>query len=444
MTLLAFIVAIGVLVTVHEFGHYLMARLCGVKVLRFSVGFGPTLCAFRGRETEWAICLIPLGGYVKMLDEREAPVTENERQRAFNTQSVYRRIAIVVAGPVSNLILAVLLYWGVLVGGETRLHPWVGSVVPQTPAAVAGFQPGDKIISLNGHSVSDWQMIRLTMIDLNDSLLTFNVDTAVGLRTTRLVDLTNFQAQREEMLNNGNIGVSPYRSLPVLGRVVPNGPAETAGLRAGDRLLRFNGEKIDSWEQWAFLIRSSPGKMLQIEVLRAGKPQIFHVRPMSVEQQGVLIGRLGVEPQEDKIWSGALRFEKHLSFGDAGIESLCRVWQTSALSLKFLGRMLVGSASIDNLAGPVTIAGLAGQTARAGLIQYMEFLALISISLGILNLLPIPVLDGGHLMYYVVELCRGRPVSMRTQLAGQRIGVVVLVMVMFLALFNDFSRLLGG
>lgn len=444
MTLLAFVVAIGILVTVHEFGHYIVARISGVKVLRFAVGFGPKLYAWQGKETEWALCLIPLGGYVKMLDEREAPVTEEERCRAFNNQSVYKRIAIVVAGPIANLILAVLLYWVVLLCGETRLHPWVGSIMPQTPAAVAGFQPGDKIISVDGQPVNDWQGIRLGLIESTQPLLKFDVRTAADQPLTRTVDLNNFQDQREQMLNSGNIGISPFRVLPVIGKVLPGSVAETAGLRAGDRIVALDGEKVERWEQWAFLIQNSPGKMLRIDVMRDGKPAVFHARPASIETSDGLVGRLGIEPQEDKSWSKALRFEQRLPFGEAGVESLARVWQTAALSLKFMGRMLIGQASVNNLAGPVTIAGLAGQTARTGLISYLEFLALISISLGVLNLLPIPVLDGGHLMYYVVELCRGRPVSVRAQLAGQRIGIVVLVMVMFLALFNDFSRLLGG
>ena len=444
MTFLAFIVAIGVLVTVHEFGHYIVARLSGVKVLRFAVGFGPKLCAWQGKETEWALCLIPLGGYVKMLDEREAPVAEEERPRAFNNQSVYKRMAIVVAGPLFNLILAVLLYWVVLMGGEVRLNPWVGAIMPQTPAAVAGFQPGDKIIAIDGQPVSDWQDIRLNLVESTQSQLKFDVQSVAGQRLTRTVDLSNFQDQREDMLANGDLGISPFRTLPVIGKVQPGSVAETAGLRAGDRIIALDGEKIDRWEQWAFLIQSSPGKMLRIEVLRGGKAAVFHARPASIQQQGGLIGRLGLEPKEDMPWSKALRYKQQLPFGEAGVESLARVWNTSALSLKFMGRMLIGQASVSNLAGPVTIAGLAGQTARTGLLSYLEFLALISISLGVLNLLPIPVLDGGHLMYYVVELCRGRPVSVRAQMAGQRIGIVVLVMVMFLALFNDFSRLLGG
>lgn len=444
MTLLAFLVAIGVLVTVHEFGHYLVARMSGVKVLRFAVGFGPKLFAWQGKETEWALCLIPLGGYVKMLDEREAPVAEEERCRAFNNQSVYKRIGIVAAGPISNLILAVLLYWVVLLCGETRLHPWVGSIMPQTPAAVAGFQPGDKITSVDGQPVSDWQDIRLRMIDSTQPLLKFDVLTTADQPLIRTVDLNDFQAQRKDMLSSGNIGIRPFRSLLVIEKVLPGEVAETAGLRAGDRIVALDGERLEHWEQSAFLIQNNPGKMLRVDVLRDGKPAVFHARPASIETREGLVGRLGIEPQEDKAWNEALRFEQPLPFGEAGVESLNRVWQTATLSLEFMGRMLIGQASIDNLAGPVTIASLAGQTARTGLLSYLKFLALISISLGVLNLLPIPVLDGGHLMYYVVELCRGRPVSVRTQLIGQQIGIVVLVMVMFLALFNDFSRLLGG
>ena len=296
MTLLAFVVAIGILVTVHEFGHYIVARISGVKVLRFAVGFGPKLYAWQGKETEWALCLIPLGGYVKMLDEREAPVTEEERCRAFNNQSVYKRIAIVVAGPIANLILAVLLYWVVLLCGETRLHPWVGSIMPQTPAAVAGFQPGDKIISVDGQPVNDWQGIRLGLIESTQPLLKFDVRTAADQPLTRTVDLNNFQDQREQMLNSGNIGISPFRVLPVIGKVLPGSVAETAGLRAGDRIVALDGEKVERWEQWAFLIQNSPGKMLRIDVMRDGKPAVFHARPASIETSDGLVGRLGIEP----------------------------------------------------------------------------------------------------------------------------------------------------
>ncbi|MCW3478516.1 RIP metalloprotease RseP [Neisseriaceae bacterium JH1-16] len=446
ITLLAFIVAIGVLVTIHELGHYTVARWCGVKVLRFSIGFGKPLLTIRRGDTDWTICPIPLGGYVRMLDEREGNVDPAERHLAFNNQSVWKRIAIVVAGPIANLLLAVLLYWVVLIGGVTLVKPWVGTVVPQTLGMQSGFQSGDKLLSVNGVPVFDWQAARMAIVEqlAEDGRARVAVQTASGTRVERRVDLTSSPKEQDDVLSEGNLGLMPQRYLPQIGALEEGGVAEKAGFRVGDKLLSADGKPLSGWESWVELVYNSPGKELKVEVLRDGMPQVLSVRPASVERNGETIGRIGAAPQADTAWNEQLKFEHREGFFAAGRHAFARTWETASLSLKFVGRMITGAASVNHLSGPLTIADVAGQTARVGLTSYLEFLALISISIGVLNLLPIPVLDGGHLMYYVAELIRGRPLSERAQLLGQKVGFALLAMIMAVALLNDFSRLFGG
>ncbi|MCD4487198.1 RIP metalloprotease RseP [Chromobacterium vaccinii] len=446
LTLLAFLVAIGLLVTFHELGHYWVAKLCGVKVLRFSIGFGSPLLRFRPRETEWVVCPIPLGGYVKMLDEREGLVDGADRPRAFNNQHVLKRMAIVSAGPLANLLLAALLYWAVIAQGVPQLHPLVGTVVEQTPAAAAGFKEGDRVLSVAGRPVASWQEVRLGIVEaaMSSAVVRVEVQDASGAKKRRDIDARRFGEKAEQALQQGDPGVSPARFLAQVGVLEEKGVAAKAGLKVGDKLQAVNGVMLRNWEEWVHVVRNSPGKELTVRVERAGKPLEIKLRPQAVAQDDEVVGRIGVGPSPDRAWSDQLAFTRHYDVAGAFAAAWAKTGETAWMSVKFLGNMLIGRASLNNLSGPLTIANVAGQTAREGLTPYLEFLALISVSIGVLNLLPIPVLDGGHLMYYVAELVRGKPVSERVQLLGQKIGFILLASLMAFAMLNDFSRLFGG
>ncbi|RXZ42082.1 RIP metalloprotease RseP [Crenobacter cavernae] len=445
-TLLAFLVAIGLLVTFHELGHYWVAKLSGVKVLRFSIGFGRPLVTWRRGETEWTLCPIPLGGYVRMLDEREGPVDAADLPRAFNNQSVYKRIAIVAAGPIANLVLAVLLYWVVLAQGQELIRPWVGSVTPQSTAAAAGFKSGDRIVSVDGKAVDSWQGLRLALLEglAGADKVTVEAKTENGAAARRVLDVSRLPEEERERVLNGQIGLSPIRVLPVIGAIEPASAAERAGLKVGDKLVAADGQAVKDWEGWVVTVHNSPGREIVLSVERAGKPLQLTVRPDSRRLGDGFVGRIGAAPTPDPAWRKAVSDVRDLSIGQAALAAVSKTWETASTSLKLLGWMVVGNVSWGNISGPLTIASVAGQTAEQGWDAYLEFLALISVSIGILNLLPIPVLDGGHLMYYVAELIKGKPVSERAQLVGQKIGLLLLGALMIFALFNDLSRLFGG
>ncbi|MBV8047865.1 MAG: RIP metalloprotease RseP [Paludibacterium sp.] len=446
LTLVAFLVAIGALVTFHELGHYTIAKLCGVKVLRFSIGFGRPLLSWRMFDTEWTLCPIPLGGYVRMLDEREAPVADHELPHSFNTQPVLKRMAIVAAGPLANLLLAFLLYWVLMAHGVVQARPWVGTVVDDSPAASAGFQSGDKVTAVDGRAVANWQEMRLALLDAlagRSTPLDVRVETGSGAATRR-IDVPRFARQYAQAFESGEIGVLPVRYQTVVGALEDDGPAMRAGLRVGDRMLSADGRVLPDWQAWVALIRDNPGRAITVGVLRDGKPVSVVLRPASVDSGEGFVGHVGIGPQQDAAWMAALQFTQRYDLPGAAGAAWRKTGETSWMSLKFLGRMLTGSASANNLSGPLVIASVAGQSAREGLIAYLEFLALISVSIGILNLLPIPVLDGGHLMYYTAELVRGRPLSESVQLMGQRIGFALLFALMAFAMLNDISRLFGG
>jgi regulator of sigma E protease len=446
ITLLAFIVAIGLLVTFHELGHFTVAKLLGVKVLRFSIGLGRPLLSRNIGETEWVICPIPLGGYVKMLDEREGPIPVEEQHRAFNRQSVFKRMAIVVAGPLANFLLAIVLYFATLSGGVTILKPWIGSVTPQTPAAMAGFQSGDRLLSIGGEPVRNWQDIRLNLMEgfaVGDKI-TIDALSPAGQKVRRVIDISRFDENDRQAFMSGQIGLSPLKMLPVAGALEPGGPAERAGFKPGDRLISANGRSLSSWEAWVELVHNSPGQALSVVVQRSGKNVELKVRPTSIAGPSGYVGRIGLAPQIDAAWNKVIREHLTLSGPAAFTTALDKTWENTWVSLKLMGWMVTGHVSWSNLSGPLTIANVAGQTAQQGWTAYLEFLALISISIGILNLLPIPVLDGGHLMYYTAELIKGSPLSEHTQRLGERIGVILLFGLMLFALFNDLSRLFGG
>ncbi|MDD3529162.1 MAG: RIP metalloprotease RseP [Gallionellaceae bacterium] len=448
-TLLAFAVTIGILVVIHEYGHYAVARLCGVKVLRFSVGFGKVIARHQGRGgTEWALSAIPLGGYVKMLDEREGEVAAAELPDAFNRKPVLQRMAIVVAGPLANLILAVLLYWGLFVYGVTVLRPVVSAPAPGTPAAVAGLANGDTVTAVNGVAVEDWQGLHWQLLKqgLRAGAVDLETRSPDGHLAFRHLDLAGIDLADAEGDPLGRIGLARY--LPEfaarIGDTLPDSPAARAGLQAGDTVLAIDDTPVAAWEEMVAIVRASPERPLRFRVERDGRPLELTVTPAAAQDRTERIGRIGATPHLDEAELARLRAEVRFGPVEAMQRALYRTWDLSAFSLEMLGRLVIGQASLKNLSGPVTIADYAGKSAEAGLAAFIGFLALISVSLAVLNLLPIPLLDGGHLLYYSAEFLTGRPLPDSVQAAGQKIGAALLAALMMFALFNDLQRLFAG
>jgi regulator of sigma E protease len=454
----AFALALGLLIVVHEAGHFLVARWCGVKVLRFSLGFGkPILMRRFGRdETELALAAFPLGGYVKMLDEREGEVTETELPRAFNRQSVWKRFAIVSAGPAANFLLAIFFYWALFVHGVEEPRPVLGAPVAGSPVAQAGFKEGELVRSVNGRAVATWQEFRWELLQraLEKGGVTLEVINPRREISFRRLELGSVSLSEGEGDILQPLGFRFFRPPlpPVIGKVTPGGVAETAGLREGDRIVAIDGEQIENWTSVVTIIRDATGRELALDVARGGERMVIRLVPAEAEDRGRRIGRIGVAVKEvdfddpgKPLWDKAALFAV-VRYGP--FESLHKAveqtWETSVFSLRMMGRMITGDVSWKNLSGPVTIADYAGQSARLGLSHYVRFLALISISLGVLNLLPIPLLDGGHLMYYIVEIIKGGPVSERVMEIGQQIGLALLVMLMAFAFYNDINRLISG
>ena len=447
-TFLAFITAIVVLVAFHEYGHYLVARWCKVKVLRFSIGFGKVLYTkkFRGGETEWVISAIPLGGYVKMLDEREGEVMPAELHRAFNRQPVLKRIAIVVAGPLANLLLAIVFYWALFIYGVPGLKPMLGNIAPATPAAAAQLQSQQTITSINGTPTPTWQDVRWVLLDnvLQGGLVNLEIRTVQGETLQRELDISILTAADLDSDFLGKLGLQPYQPvvLPVIGQLVEGSVAQRVGLKVDDTIVSANGEKIIDWEKFVEVVRSHPASLLHLELKREGHLLALDLIPDSVKEANTQIGKIGAAPKIDQAVFDALMTEVSYSPLKALGQAVRKTWETSMVSLQMMGRMIVGQISLKNLSGPLTIADYAGQSAQMGLGAYLSFLALISISLGVLNLLPIPLLDGGHMLYYMVELIKGSPVPEKFWDAGQKIGMALLFSMMALAMFNDFSRLI--
>jgi len=450
MTLLAFLVAIVVLVLFHELGHYWVARACNVKVLRFSLGFGNAIYTqrFAGGETEWVISAIPLGGYVKMLDEREGEVPPNELARAFNRKPVLQRMAIVVAGPMANLLLAIVLYWALFVYGVPGIKPILGAVPLATPAAVAQLHAQDMIVNINGQATPSWQEVRWVLLDLVLQKHSANIElrNAEDIVYSRVLDMSSLHPNDLDGDFLVKLGLHPYQPLivPIIDKLTEGGPARSAGMQVHDKVLRVNSQTISSWTDFVSVVRGHPSSMLRVEVERAGALINLEITPETVSEGGEQFGRIGAAPLIDRKIYEFMMTDVRYSPSDALAEAVRKTWQTSALSLKMIWKMVEGEVSLKNLSGPITIADYAGQSAQNGLGAYLGFLALISISLGILNLLPIPLLDGGHLLYYTVEFIKGSPVPEKVWDAGQKIGMTLLVTMMAFALFNDISRLILG
>ena len=450
--LAAFVVALGPLVVIHELGHYWVARWCGVKVLRFSIGFGkPLLTWVRGTDrTEWVLAAVPLGGYVKMLDEREGTVAADELPRAFNRQNVWKRIAIVVAGPAANFLMAIFLYWILFVHGVPGIRPVVDTPMQATAAASAGFQKGDVIRSIDGEATLTWQEARWELLKhaVRKDVVEIQTTADDGSAVVRRLDMSGLTAKDLDGDFIRALGLSRFqpRGVPEITALTPGGAAERAGLKVGDEILVIDNVRIESADQATSMIRARPGQAIIIEVRRnQAMVSPMQVTPDKVaDTDGRLIGRIGTALQPAR-----QVFEKYrvnVSYGpvDSLGKAVLKTWDTSIFSLKMLGKMLIGQVSLKNLSGPITIADYAGQSAKLGWIPYLTFLAVISISLGVLNLLPIPLLDGGHLMYYIAEIFKGSPVSETTMEIGQRVGLGLLLLMMAFAIYNDVNRLISG
>jgi len=443
--LFSFVVAISILIVVHEFGHYWVARRAGVKVLRFSIGFGKPLFkrTFGKDKTEFVIAMLPLGGYVKMLDETEGTVDPSELDRAFNRKSLAKRSAVVVAGPLFNLAFAVLAYWVIFVHGTDGFRPVVGHVIKDSPASAAGFRVGDELVSVDGKAIQTWGSRRLYLFSrlLDGQPVTFSVRSADGRKHDLVVNLNNMSLTDVGPSIMGK-GIGLYLKFPevkaIIGTLI-DGPAKNAGLRPGDRIIRINDHKIDTWVDMAKLVQDSPGKEVKVTYLRDEIQKTTALVPKPTTQNGRTIGLIGISPRQPEIPADMIR---RLQYGplQGFREAVDQTWTMSRMTLQILAKMVTREVSTKNISGPITIADYAGQAASIGLSEFIVFLAAISISLGVLNLLPIPVLDGGHLMYYAVEAVKGSPVSELTRMRGQQIGFVILIMFMVLAFYNDIIR----
>ncbi len=449
-TLIAFLTALAILIVIHELGHFWIARLCGVKVLRFSVGFGNPVWAVKaGRDrTEWAIAAWPLGGYVKMLDEREGPVAPDELHRAFNRKNVWKRCAIVLAGPVANLLLAVFIYWCMLLAGVTEAKPVVAAPQANTIAAAGGLQAGDTILRVNEVKIDSWHELRWQLLKLMVDRATVKLE-VLNKRNElnwRTLDFTSFAEQELEGDVLARSGLRLFRPdiEPVVGAVVAGSVAERAGLKPGDRVLAADGKPIMNWEELVAVIRTHGNTRLMLRLTTASGEKTVTVEPEIVQQGDVRFGRIGIAARYDPAAMKDMVVVVRYGPLEAIPKAIARTWDTALFSLKMLGKMLLGEVSWKNLSGPVTIADYAGQSAQLGMMAYLGFLALISISLGVLNLLPIPLLDGGHLMYYLVEILKGSPVSERVMDIGQRLGMSLLLALTAFAFYNDINRLISG
>ncbi len=449
-TVIAFIVALGVLIVFHEFGHYLIARLAGVKVLRFSVGFGTPLFRRRmGRDgTEWVVAAFPLGGYVKMLDEREGEVAPEERHRAFNRQPVGKRFAIVAAGPIANFLLAIVLYWVLFLHGVPGLRPVIGEPPTGTPAAQAQLQSGDRIVRVGDVPVETWQDLRWQLLEraVERDRVELELLRADGTVRFAMLDLASVRSEEIDAELLQALGVTRFDPPiePVIGRVIEGGAAASAGLQPGDLVVSIDGAAVERWDQLVERVRAAPGAALAFELERNGRRLQIEIVAERADEDGLAIGRIGAAPMIDPQQVEALMTEVRYGPVQALWHATAKMSEVTVFTVKMLGRMVIGDVSLKNLSGPLTIADYAGQSAQLGWLTYLNFLALISVSLGVLNLLPVPVLDGGHLMYYLVEIVRGRPVSDRALEIGQQVGLVLLFSLMAFALYNDMNRLLGG
>lgn len=441
----AFIVALGLLVAVHEFGHFWVARRCGVKVERFSIGFGKAIWRRLGKDgTEYVLALIPLGGYVKMLDGRVDELKPGEEAQAFNHKSVWARMAIVAAGPMANFVFALFAFWLMFMIGVPSVKPVVGEVRPASIVAEAGIQPGMEIVGVGGEETGDWESVTYALIShLGDDSVQLKLKAA---NTSYAVDKTlqlagwKFDPDKESPI--GSLGIVPLggKVLPVVEAVVPSSASEKAGLQIGDRIKGVDGEAITEWAQFVERVQQSPAQPLQVTVERGGSEMTLTLTPDGKKVKGQLVGFVGLSPQLVPLPD---EYRTLLQYGplQALWHGVQKTWSLITLTFDMIGKLIGGIVSLDNLSGPISIAKGAGSSADYGLVYFLGFLALISVNLGIINLFPLPVLDGGHLVYFLIEAITGKPVSEKIQEVGFRIGAAILMLLMGIALFNDFARL---
>jgi regulator of sigma E protease len=440
------LIALGVLVTFHEFGHFWVARRCGVKVLRFSVGFGMPLFRWHDRHgTEFVVAAIPLGGYVKMLDEREGEVPAELVDQSFNRKSVYQRIAIVIAGPVANFLLAIAFFWVLAMLGSQQVRPVIGGVEAGSIAEKAGLVSGEEIVSVDGEATTGWAAVNLQLVRRlgeSGSIALKVREKGSDVDTPRSLVLDNWLKGVDEPDPIHSLGIRPWRPAlpPVLAELDPKGPAQAAGLKTGDRLLALDGQPLDDWQQVVDRVRVRPDTRITLSVERDGATIDVPVTLVARGEGKAATGYLGAGVKGVD-WPPEMLRE--VSYGPvaAVAEGARRTWTMSVLTFDSLKKMLFGELSVKNLSGPITIAKVAGASAQSGVGDFLNFLAYLSISLGVLNLLPIPVLDGGHLLFYLIEWARGRPLSEKVQGWGVQIGISLVVGVMLLALVNDLGRL---
>ena len=443
----AAILLLGPLIAIHEFGHYIVARKLGVKVLVYSIGFGPTLLKWTSKKSgiQYQLSALPLGGYVKMLDEREGSVAEQDLPKAFNRQHPWKRIAIVAAGPLINLAFAVVLFWILFIPSQEQLNTRVGKVLPNTPAATVQMQVGDKITNVDGTATPTWEKLNFALVDR------VGETGSIEIQADRAGQVKTFQLPIQDFLKNQNqsaldsLGFMPYRPhIPaVAAKLSEDGAAIRQGMKEGDKIIAIDGVKMNDWFDVVQVVQASPEKLLKIDILRQNQLLHLEVMPQAKrDSMGNVSGVLGVQNIPGKINIPA-DYKQVIQYSptEAFVMAVDKTGQISGMILNSIVKMFRGLIGLDNLSGPITIAKVAGQSAEMGWQTFISFMALMSVSLGILNLLPIPMLDGGHLVYYFIELIRGKPVSEQIQLVGLKIGMVLLGSMMLLALFNDFMRL---
>lgn len=442
--LLSFVVALAILIAVHEWGHFWVARRCGVRVERFSLGFGKVLWSRQDRQgTHFSLSLIPLGGYVKMLDERVAPVPEALKSQAFNNKSVGQRFAIVAAGPLANFVFALLALWLMFLLGIPGLKPVLGEVLPETPARQAGFQPGMEIRSVAGSQTRDWEAVTYALLNhMGEARVEIQVASPDGGQQMLGLSLADWKLSPEVPAPLESIGLVPVQPELTLeiAQVLPGGAGERAGLQAGDRLQALDGQPLRDWNAFAERVRAAPEQPLRLDIVRGGESLTLTLAPERRETRNLSLGYAGLAP---KVIPLDERYRIELSYGplEAMGVAWAKNWALVKLTVGMLGKLLSGAISLDNLSGPIAIAQGAGSSAAYGLVYFLGFLAMVSVNLGIINLFPLPVLDGGHLLFFAIEALTGRPVPDKIQEIAFKIGAAILILLMGIALFNDFARL---